>query len=75
MSLFLPRNRVKTKKKGFHLKVKSYSDRNQVKTKKKSSSPKFGTKFGRNQWDLLVLPGPFSSVQRTLDGGTRPPTI
>ena len=59
------RNRVKTKKKRLHQKLKSFCPRNQEKTKKRFS-PQFGTKFGRNFWDLFVLPAPFSSVQTAL---------
>ena len=43
-------------------KLKSFCLRNQVETKqKKRSSPQFGTMFGRNLWDLVVLTDPFSS--------------
>ena len=34
--------------------------------RKKKSSPQFETKFGRNVWDLFLLPGPFLSVQPAL---------
>ena len=33
---------------------------------RKRSSTQFGTKFGRNLWDLFVLPGSFSSAQPAL---------
>ena len=81
---FRPRNRVKTKKKSpkteEFLSPKSSEDQKQ----KKRSSPQFGTKFGRNLWDLFVLPDPFSSVQPALKPrwgdanspwGTLPPAI
>ena len=80
----------KEQKKGIHRKLKSLCPRNQVKTKKREkSSPQFGTKLGRNLWDLFEMAGPFSSNQPalksrwgtlnldggmlTLDGGTHPP--
>ena len=44
----------------------SFRSRNRVKTKKRSS-PQFGTIFGRNLWDLLVLTGPFSSDHPALN--------
>ena len=61
------RNRVKTKKtkKGLHRKLKSFCPRIKCRPKKRCS-PQFGTIFGRNLWDLFVLPGPFSSDQPAL---------
>ena len=89
---FRPRNRVKSKKKRVSRKLKSLCPRNQVKTKKKKkkrSSPQFGTKFGRNLWDLFGMTGPVSPDQPalksrwgtlnldggmlTIDGGRIPP--
>ena len=49
------------------LKIKQFlspkSSEDQKKKKKERFTPQFGTKFGRNLWDLFVLTDPFSSNQ------------
>ena len=63
---FRPRNRVKTKNKRFSPKIEEFLPSKSSEDQKKRFSSQFGTKFGQNLWDLVVLPGPFSSVQLAL---------
>ena len=65
---FRPRNRVKTKKTSSpkneeFLFLKSCENQ---KKKMERTSPQFGTKFGRNLWDLFVLTASFLSDQPAL---------
>ena len=79
---FFSLNRVRTKKKSLHRELKDIFPLNWVKTKKTRSFPQFGTIFGRNYWDLLVLTGTFLSDHPALKSrrgdvdsrwGRRPP--
>ena len=67
---FRPRNRVKTKikiKKRSSPKIEEFLFLKSSEDQKKRYSQHLGTKFGRNLWDLFVLPGSFSSVQPALN--------
>ena len=64
---FRTQNRAKTPKIRSSPKIKEFlSPKSSEIPPQKKSSPQFGTKFGRNLWDLFVLTGPFLSDQPAL---------
>ena len=69
---FRPRNRVKTKKKGLHRKLKSFCPQNQVKTKKKGLHRNLGLKSPGICGIYLCFQAPFRlfNQRSNLDGGT-----